>query len=59
MPQSLSNSLRALATAYSDAALAENVVRSVAKFEFSRLILYRLDKFLRDKLIKHGSFVSL
>jgi hypothetical protein len=49
----------ALATAYSHAALGEDVVSSVTKFEFSRLIFDWLDKFLRNKLIKHGSFVPL
>jgi len=39
---------RALATAYSHAALGENVVSSIAKFEFSRLIFDRLDEFLRN-----------
>jgi len=51
--------LGALTAAYSHAALGENAVSSISKLEFSRLIFDWLDKFLRYKLIKHGSFVRL
>jgi hypothetical protein len=50
---------RALATAYSHAALGEKVVSFVTKLEFCGVVFGRLDESLRDKLIKNSPFVRL
>jgi hypothetical protein len=49
---------RHLATAYSHAALRENMVSLVSKLEFCWIVIGRLDKPFRDKLIQNSPLMG-